>query len=137
MGTPHPVSEYAPEDISTTGFASGISSSKPLAQGARLDASTALRNRTTTSQTAVPPDPSTPQHSPTADLQHTPESGGGSGDESKSAKPRRASLLGSSPAMSGRTTPVSVSRGTPPSFTAQGIRVGTARPSVGPATGLH
>ena len=40
-------------------------------------------------------------------------------------------------AASGRTTPASMSRGTPPSFTAQGIRVGSAQPSIGSATGLQ
>ncbi|OAG38303.1 hypothetical protein AYO21_07423 [Fonsecaea monophora] len=55
-------------------------------------------------------------------------SAGSSGNENRQ---RSTSAAGSASNTSGRTTPVS--RGTPPSFTAKGIRVGSSRPSVGAA----
>jgi lysosomal acid lipase/cholesteryl ester hydrolase len=132
LGTPHhDISTPLSQDIDTN-FGPALSSSRSFAQEAGPNTSQQeLRNRAAFT-------PSTPQNSNSiaAEDTPTPENGNASGNESKTSpsdRPRR-SISGGSLAASGRTTPVS--RGTPPSFTAQGIRVGSARPSVGAATSL-
>ncbi|ETI23499.1 hypothetical protein G647_05301 [Cladophialophora carrionii CBS 160.54] len=131
LGTPHHnISTPLSQDIAAN-FGPALSSSRFLAQNAASAPQQDLRNRATyTSSTHQDPD------SNAAETAAMPENETGSGNESKSSPSdrRRRSISGNSVAASGRSTPVS--RGTPPSFTAQGIRVGSARPSVSAATSL-
>ena len=76
------------------------------------------RHRATTHTPATPITPRHQNNTHVSDLNHAPESEDHNGADSKPSLE------------SGRSTPVSINRGTPPSFTAQGIRVGSARPSV-------
>ncbi|KIW97306.1 uncharacterized protein Z519_02698 [Cladophialophora bantiana CBS 173.52] len=126
MGTP----QRASDDISRDAdFGGVLSTSRSLIQDADSARTVStIRNRTSTSTAA----PATPAQRAT--LNTDAESAAGSGSASVSGnenRQRSTSAAGSVSNTSGHTTPVS--RGTPPSFTAKGIRVGSSRPSVSAA----
>ncbi|KAJ9611535.1 cholesterol esterase [Cladophialophora chaetospira] len=131
----HDDSTLVAQDITTT-FAPAHSTSISLTTEAPSSplSNQDLRDRNISH---APPAPSAPHHQPnasTSDPTHMPESGNASGtDHPSQRRPQSRESL----AASGRTTPSSINRGTPPSFTAHGIQVGSGRPSVavGPATG--
>ncbi|OAP61232.1 hypothetical protein AYL99_03433 [Fonsecaea erecta] len=127
LGTPQRV----PDDASQNSeFGAALSTSRALPHDgdSASTVSTTLRNRNGTFN--APPATPAQQGFVTIDEDYARgnTSAGSSGNENRR---RSASAAGSVSNTSGRTTPVS--RHTPPSFTATGIRVGSARPSVGAA----
>ncbi|OQV05194.1 alpha/beta-hydrolase lipase domain-containing protein [Cladophialophora immunda] len=126
MGTP----QRGPDNASrNSDFGAVLSTSRALPQdGDSTSTVSTIRNR----NSALTAPPMTPGQQDTlnTDEESAPGSASASGSGIENRR-RSTSAAGSVSNTSGRTTPVS--RGTPPSFTAKGIRVGSSRPSVGAA----